>query len=453
MANFAAKIVEIEMQLTDNSFLDALEMSFTIIFTIELSFNAFANWFRDFFFNGWNLFDTLVVSVSIIGAALPNVPGVSVLRLFRVFRVLRLFHRLSSLRIIINAVTASILPVANAFVVLLLITAIYAVLACMLFKSRDEVLFGKFSSALFSMFQVCTGDGWSTDVVRPMFGESGVVDGYVVLFFVSYILIGGYFLLNVVVAVLLDEFASAVDMEKRRLKEHQDTLSIRSSTYYLDPLLEFLSQYQTEKDLKEKIRVIFDILAGDDDKTLSYEKFLEGVYRLNFKATIAITQEDWEVLMEATPETSGKKEITWQEFEQIILAQLNEFACRQASLKQLDADEGTSAVILILKQLQLEVRKINQASVAQDEIRRQMRRLANRIALVETKFDSLLHGEIQNGGRTCFSSSSESEGDALDRVDENAILLAVEHNGKQRQLKDLMEEDEEEEDEEERGCA
>eukprot|EP00960_Hanusia_phi_P018702 551634-Hanusia_phi.AAC.2 len=55
--------------------------------------------------------------------------------------------------------------------------------------------------------------------------------------------------------------------------------------------------------------------------------------------------------MEATPETSGKKEITWQEFEQIILAQLNEFACRQASLKQLDADEGTSAVILILKQV------------------------------------------------------------------------------------------------------
>eukprot|EP00960_Hanusia_phi_P018701 551634-Hanusia_phi.AAC.1 len=196
----------------------------------------------------------------------------------------------------------------------------------------------------------------------------------------------------------------------------------------------------------------------------------------------------------------------------------------------------------ISQQLQLEVRKINQASVAQDEIRRQMRRLANRVsdhlprppppplifsASDRTRRDQVrflaprgnpkwLHSSSSSsfcfhhqllpppplvvicaaGGRTCFSSSSESEGDALDRVDEvqdnesaelerrrkegrvglaarrreggrreeeeaasdmngfqNAILLAVEHNGKQRQLKDLMEEDEEEEDEEERGCA
>lgn len=46
-----------------------------------------------------------------------------------------------------------------------------------------------------------TGDGWSTDIVRPLFREDGHVDPVVVAFFVSYILLAGYFLLNIIVAV------------------------------------------------------------------------------------------------------------------------------------------------------------------------------------------------------------------------------------------------------------
>ncbi|EKX32572.1 hypothetical protein GUITHDRAFT_148525 [Guillardia theta CCMP2712] len=276
------------------------------------------------------------------------------------------------------------MTVANAFVVLLLITAIYAVLACMLFKSRDEVLFGKFSAAFFSMFQVCTGDGWSTDVVRPMFGESGVVSGY--------------FLLNVVVAVLLDEFASAVETEKRRMKEKKNMLDVASAPHFLDPLLEFLAQYQTEKDLKDKIRVVFDvtnsffslpshlkgllyqILDGDDNETLTYDKFVE----------------DWEDLMETTPQTTGKSEICWKDFEGVMLGQLNEFACRQA------------------------VTTGSQQDISGQVVRSR-----------DQKRDQEAH---QEGDASASSSPGNSEQATLDLVHQNAVMIAFEPDMSQKQL-------------------
>ena len=94
------------------------------------------------------------VCVCIQAQYAPDLPAVGVLRLLRIFRILKLFQRLSSLRIIINALLASIMPVMNAFVVLFLITAIYAVVATMFFYKYDTVQFGKFSSSLYTMFQV-----------------------------------------------------------------------------------------------------------------------------------------------------------------------------------------------------------------------------------------------------------------------------------------------------------
>ena len=197
-----------ESELSAN--LESMDMMFTIVFTVELAMNMFANWtFADdcfvpaFFLDGWsqkplrlsvllaplplfpcfyhicrlycirppsslesapspneqtrNMFDFIVVVISVLSKTFNDLPGISILRLLRVFRVLRLFPRLKSLRMIINALTAAILPCANAFMVLLLFTCIYAVVAVTLFKDADPVQFGNFSASVYSMFQVCTG--------------------------------------------------------------------------------------------------------------------------------------------------------------------------------------------------------------------------------------------------------------------------------------------------------
>ena len=90
-------------------------------------------------------------AVSVLDLAVPNIPGISLLRLFRILRVLRIFNRLRSLRAIVNALTASILPVSNAFAVMALITSVYAILGASLYGAAAPPLFGDFTSSLYTV--------------------------------------------------------------------------------------------------------------------------------------------------------------------------------------------------------------------------------------------------------------------------------------------------------------
>lgn len=77
---------------------EGFELFFTFIFLLELIINFWGHYWRPFIASGWNWFDTVVVTVSVISLAVPELPGVSTLRLMRAFRVFRLFKRLQSLR-------------------------------------------------------------------------------------------------------------------------------------------------------------------------------------------------------------------------------------------------------------------------------------------------------------------------------------------------------------------
>ena len=68
------------------------------------------------------MFDLLVVSISLVSLIFGDMPGVKSLRILRAFRVMRLFGRLQSLRQIIAALTQSIIPVLNAFLIMMLVT-------------------------------------------------------------------------------------------------------------------------------------------------------------------------------------------------------------------------------------------------------------------------------------------------------------------------------------------
>ena len=89
-----------------------------------------------------------------------GMPAVNVLRLIRVFKMVRLFRRLMALRELINALSSSVVPVLYSFVILILISSIYSVLATDLFRPQGEYdtetsrMFSTFSSSLFTLFQV-----------------------------------------------------------------------------------------------------------------------------------------------------------------------------------------------------------------------------------------------------------------------------------------------------------
>ncbi len=103
--------------------LEAVDTAFTVIFTVELVLNAFAHWFKPFISDGWNIFDFIVVALSLVALGPVNIP-LNVIRSLRAFRVIRLFGRLKGLKNIVTALASSVMPVLQALLILLIIGSI-----------------------------------------------------------------------------------------------------------------------------------------------------------------------------------------------------------------------------------------------------------------------------------------------------------------------------------------
>jgi hypothetical protein len=173
VASFAVDVGEAEVLPEKNSESDKLFRSldgiFTFIFLFELAANLFAHselFFRAFFADSWNVLDFVVVLVSLLTLILSSNESskasdkIKIFRLIKIFRIIRLFRRLKSLNRIVSALGSSIIPVLNSFLILLLVTCIYATLATYLFgrgTPKNSKHFTKFSVSLFSMFQVMSG--------------------------------------------------------------------------------------------------------------------------------------------------------------------------------------------------------------------------------------------------------------------------------------------------------
>ncbi|KOO20933.1 hypothetical protein Ctob_000430 [Chrysochromulina tobinii] len=245
MANFVINIVEKEIDPDANDLQYpglwyGADTFFNIIFIFELWANVWGyggpvkEWIT-----GWNIFDTIIVAVGV--ATMANVlgPPFDKLKLMRAFRVFRLFKRVKELNQIIVSILKSIPAVSYAFVVMFIFFAIYAILAVELFRGfgaggsyetyddvTDDTLvitsltkrgyvygmeyYGTFSRAMYTLFQVQSGESWSEAVARPLiFGltsTGGGDDPIVLTYFYSFRILMKVVLLNVVVAVLLDSF-------------------------------------------------------------------------------------------------------------------------------------------------------------------------------------------------------------------------------------------------------
>lgn len=210
--NFLVNIIEAQTGGGIVEVLEAVDLVFTALFTGELVLNLFATLFQEFFADPWNYFDTIVVSVGLVTLVVPDLPGGSTLKLMRTFRVFRLFKRIPSLKHLVTSLFKAIPAMANAYVLMTILTSIYAILCVKFFGAlggEHEELFGDFFGAMFTLWQVMTGDDWST-ITRSIFEPSGFPAG-VALFFISFQLLITFTMVNVVVCVLVDEFCGGSD--------------------------------------------------------------------------------------------------------------------------------------------------------------------------------------------------------------------------------------------------
>jgi len=198
------------------------EWFFGLIFTVELVWNMYGSWPLQFWKSGWNLFDFVIVIISLLALVVPDLPGIAVLRLFRAFRVFRLFKRIESLKLIIDGVMASLPGVFNAFLVLGILMGIWSIMGVEFFGTVAEEEFGTFLKGMFSMWQITTMDSWASGIARPIiYGDTEPPMPFAAIYFISFVFVAGVIMTNVVVAILLEKYLDATSnaaSEKENLK-------------------------------------------------------------------------------------------------------------------------------------------------------------------------------------------------------------------------------------------
>ena len=206
------------------------------IFTIELITKILVYKLR-FFKDGWNVFDFLIVAVSLIPASGPF----SVLRAFRIFRTLRLLSIVPSMKRIIQAIFISIPGILSVGTIIILIFYISSVLTTTFFGERFYEWFGTIGNSMYTLFQIMTLESWSMGIVRPVMKEFPLAW----LFFVPFILVTTFAILNLFIGIIVDamqqiskdgsheEKKSELDLQKKimsmeiQLKEIKELLNYK----------------------------------------------------------------------------------------------------------------------------------------------------------------------------------------------------------------------------------
>ncbi len=178
------------------------------IFVVELVLRLYAMGLR-FFQSGWNVFDFVIIATSL----LPATGSFSVLRAMRVLRVLRVVSAVPSLRRVVDGLGRALPGMGSVFLLILIIYYIAAVMATKLFGSSFPHWFGSLASTSFTLFQIMTLEGWSGEIVRPVME----VYPYAWAFFVPFILITTFAVLNLIVGLIVSSMQEAAsEAEEQR---------------------------------------------------------------------------------------------------------------------------------------------------------------------------------------------------------------------------------------------
>ncbi|NJS40456.1 MAG: ion transporter [Rhodobacteraceae bacterium] len=180
------------------------------IFVAELAARLYALGLR-FFRSGWNVFDFVIVGISLLPAA----GGFSVLRALRILRVLRVVSVTPSLRRVVDGLGRALPGMGSVFLLIALIYYIAAVIATKLFAASFPDWFGSLGASAYSLFQIMTLESWSMGIVRPVMD----VYPYAWAFFVPFILMTTFAVMNLIVGLIVNSMQEAASEDERAVTE------------------------------------------------------------------------------------------------------------------------------------------------------------------------------------------------------------------------------------------
>lgn len=181
-----------------------------VIFTVEITLRIIAKGWR-FFLNGWNIFDFLLITM----ALMPETGAAITFRVFRVLRALRMVSSMKKLRHIVSAILVSAPHVFWAAVLEMIIFYIFGIMGQNLFHEAFPQWFGTLGETVYTLFQVTTLESWSMGIARPVMK----VYPWAWCYFVPFVMISSYIVLNVVVGVVVNATSDISEDDNISMKD------------------------------------------------------------------------------------------------------------------------------------------------------------------------------------------------------------------------------------------
>jgi voltage-gated sodium channel len=161
-----------------------------------------------FFKDPWSVFDFSVVAIALVPAG----SDYAVLRALRVLRVLRLLSMVPQMRRVVSALLAAIPGLSSIILVLILVFYVFAVMATNIFGSDYPDWFGTIGNSMYTLFQIMTLESWSMGIVRPLMQTHP----YAWVFFVPFILVATFTMLNLFIAIIVNAMQSQTEQETEK---------------------------------------------------------------------------------------------------------------------------------------------------------------------------------------------------------------------------------------------
>lgn len=188
--------------------LDLLDRLCLTIFVIELSMKMWV-YRRQFFKNGWNNFDFLIVAISLIPAS----GDLAIMRALRILRLLRLINAVPSMRRVVSGMLHAIPGVFSVGGLLAILFYIGAVMTTTLFGDKFPEWFGSIGASMYTLFQIMTFESWSMGIVRPVME----IYPHAWLFFIPFIIVTSFTVLNLFIGIIIDAMNEAKEEENHTL--------------------------------------------------------------------------------------------------------------------------------------------------------------------------------------------------------------------------------------------
>jgi voltage-gated sodium channel len=178
------------------------------VFTIEILMRVYVHRVA-FFKDPWSLFDFVIVAISLVPAS----GGFEILRVLRVLRLFRLVTVVPQMRKIVMALLSTIPGMASIAGLMTLFFYIFAIMATNLYGVSHPEWFGTLGESFYTLFQIMTLESWSMGIVRPIME----VHPKAWMFFVPFIFVVTFVMINLIVAVVVDAMNALSTKEEEHI--------------------------------------------------------------------------------------------------------------------------------------------------------------------------------------------------------------------------------------------